>query len=138
MSSHSSNATITKRGPGIGERQVLNRFAKSFVSVTVGAAMGAGLALAQAPAKEKQVKDQAEWNLFNDSTKTADAAKRLGFLNTWKEKYPDSDFKDQRLLIYLTTYQQLNQPAKMAETAKEILAMNPKEPHALLALTMLT
>jgi len=100
--------------------------------------MGAGLALAQAPAKEKQVKDQAEWNLFNDSTKTADAAKRLGFLNTWKEKYPDSDFKDQRLLIYLTTYQQLNQPAKMVETAKEILAMNPKEPHALLALTMLT
>jgi hypothetical protein len=106
--------------------------------VTVGAAMGAGLALAQAPAKEKQVKDQVEWNLFNDSTKTADAAKRLGFLNTWKEKYPESDFKDARLLIYLTTYQALNQPAKMVETAKEILAMNPKEPHALLALTMLT
>src|SRR5712692_9329292 len=43
---------------GIGERQVLNRFAKTFVSVTVGAAMGASLALAQTPAKEKQVQDQ--------------------------------------------------------------------------------
>src|SRR5439155_10820512 len=55
-----------------------------------------------------------------------------------KEKYPESDFKEERLLIYLTTYQALNQAAKMAETAKEILAMNPKEWHALLALTVLT
>ncbi len=28
-------------------------------------------------------------------------------LNTWKEKYPDSDFKVDRLSIFLTTYQQV-------------------------------
>jgi tetratricopeptide (TPR) repeat protein len=128
----------TKMKNGDGESYVSKRFAKTLLGVSIVAAMGLGTALAQAPVKEKQVKDQAEWNLFNDSTKTADPAKRLGFLNTWKEKYPESDFKDARLLIYLTTYQALNQPAKMVETAKEILAMNPKEPHALLALTMLT
>src|SRR5213592_2005629 len=42
---------------------------KVFLSVTVAV----GAAWAQAPAKEKQVKDQVEWNLFNDSTKTPDA-----------------------------------------------------------------
>ena len=100
--------------------------------------MGASAALAQTPPKTKQVKDQAEWDLYKSATTTADASKRLPILNTWKEKYPESDFKEERLLIYLTTYQALNQPAKMVETAQEILAMNPKEAHALLALTLLT
>jgi hypothetical protein len=58
----------------------IDHLIKVFLSVTVVV----GAAWAQAPSKEKQVKDQVEWNLFNDSTKTPDAAKRLGFLNTWK------------------------------------------------------
>ena len=123
---------------GSGEIQVLNRLAKVLLHVTVLAAMGASAALAQTPPKTKQVKDQAEYDLYKSATTTADASKRLPILNTWKEKYPESDFKEERLLIYLTTYQALNQPAKMVETAQEILAMNPKEPHALLALTLLT
>ena len=100
--------------------------------------MGASAALAQTPPRTKQVKDQAEYDLYKSATTTADKAKRLPILNSWKEKYPESDFKEERLLIYLTTYQALNQPAKMVETAQEILAMNPKEAHALLALTLLT
>jgi hypothetical protein len=104
----------------------------------VGAVIGVTSVSAQTQPKQKQVKNQAEWNLFNDSTKTTDAAKRLEYLKAWKEQFPDSDYKEERLLIFLTTYQALTQPARMAETAKEILALNPKEPHALLAITMLT
>src|SRR5580704_17480556 len=87
--------------------------------------MGAATALAQP--KEKKVKDQQEYDLYKSSTTTADAAKRLPFLDQWKEKYPESDFKEERLVIYQTTYQALNQTAKAVETAKEILAMDPKE-----------
>ena len=49
--------------------------------------MGAGTALAQP--KEKKVKDQQEYDLYKSST-TTDAAKRLPFLDQWKEKYPES------------------------------------------------
>src|SRR5205807_1838359 len=57
---------------------------------------------------------------------------------TWKEKYPETDFKEERLKYYLATYQQLNQAQKMVETAKEILAINPTEVNALYWLTLLT
>ena len=100
---------------------------KTFISVTLLTLIGVGTALA-----EKKVKDQAEFQLYTDATKTTDPAKRLAVLNTWKEKYADTDFKEERLLIYLTTYHQLNQADKMIETSKEMLALNPKEINALM------
>lgn len=59
-------------------------------------------------------------------------------LNSWTQKYPDSQFKQQRLLLYLTTYQQLNQAPKMIETAKQILATDPNDFTALYWITFLT
>ncbi len=115
---------------------MFNRLSKVLCTITVLAVAGA--AFAQTPAKEKKVKDQAEYDLYKSATTTTDAAKRLGILDSWKEKYPDSDFKQERLLIYLTTYQALNQPAKMVETAKQILTLDPKEVKALYWLTVLT
>jgi tetratricopeptide (TPR) repeat protein len=94
---------------------------------------------ATAPAaKEKKVKDQGEYDLFTAVTKETDANKKLALLNTWKEKYPDSDYKLDRLQFMLLTYQQLNQPAKMIDTAKEILAIDPKEIQALYWISTLT
>lgn len=94
------------------------------------------LLVAQAPPAEKKVKDQQEWDLYKNSTTTTDPAKRLTFLDQWKEKYPESDFKEERLVVYQTTYQALGQTPKAVETAKEILAMDPKEVNALYFLTM--
>ncbi len=92
-----------------------------------------------APAeKKKNYKDQQEYTLFDSVTKATDATKKLALLNTWKEKYPDSDFKLDRLQLFLTTYQQLGQPAKMIDTAKEILAVDPKDLQALYWITFLT
>jgi tetratricopeptide (TPR) repeat protein len=92
-----------------------------------------------APAeKKKNYKDQQEYTLYDSVTKETDATKKLALLNTWKEKYPDSDFKPDRLQLFLTTYQQLGQPAKMIDTAKEILALTPKDITALYWITFLT
>ena len=60
---------------GSGEIQVLNRLAKVLLHVTVLAAMGASAALAQT-AKTKQVKDQAEYDLYKSATTTADFGTR--------------------------------------------------------------
>ncbi len=116
---------------------MFNRFAKVLLSFTV-LMMAVTTVVAQTPPKERKVKDQAEYDLYNNSIKTTDPAKRLTFLNEWKEKYPESDFKDVRNLVFLATYRALNQPAKEIATANDILATDPKEPNALLSLTQLT
>ena len=93
---------------------------------------------AAAAEKKKQYKDQQEYTLYDSATKETDGNKKLTLLNTWKEKYADSDFKKERLQLFLTTYQQLGQPAKMVDTAKEILAIDPKDIQALYWITFLT
>src|SRR5579862_8405551 len=87
--------------------------------------------------KKKNYKDQQEYTLYDSATKESDANKKLQTLNTWKEKYPESDFKVERLKLYLDTYQKLGQAAKMVDTAKEILTVNPTDVTALYWITFL-
>ncbi len=98
-----------------------------------------GQAAPAAPAeKKKQYKDQQEYTLYDSASKETDANKKLQTLNTWKDKYPESDFKVERLMLFLDTYQKLGQYPKMVDTSKEILAIDPKELHALYWITLLT
>jgi len=92
---------------------------------------------AQAPAAQKNWKDRGEYDLYESITKTQEPAKRLELLNQWKEKYPATDFKQERLLLYLNTYQGLNQAAPMYATAKDIVANDPKDMTGLYWLNML-
>jgi tetratricopeptide (TPR) repeat protein len=93
----------------------------------------------QAPAAhQKKYKDKGEYDLYSAVTKEQDNNKKLELLNTWRQKYPESDFKMERLQLYLVTYQHLGQSAKMIETAKEILAMDPKDLQALYWIAFLT
>jgi tetratricopeptide (TPR) repeat protein len=117
---------------------VYKRIAKAFLGVAVLALVGLGVAAGQEAKKEKKVKDQAEYDLFAGATKETDPNKKLQLLNTWKEKYPDSDYKEDRLKLILGTYQQMGNAAKMADTAKEILATNPNDVSALYWLTLLS
>lgn len=109
---------------------------KTFLSLVVAVVMTAS-AYGQ-DKKEKKVKDQGEYDIFTAVTKETDPAKKVALIATWKEKYPESDYKVDRLLIQLTTYQQMGQAAKMADTAKEILAIEPDNVTALYWLTLLT
>ena len=60
-------------------------------------------------APQKKVKDQGEYDLYNNAVKETDPAKKLQYVNQWAEKYPETDFKEERLQLY----DQLNQPAKV-------------------------
>ena len=97
----------------------------------------AGTGVAQEK-KEKKVKDQAEYDLFQSINKEQDLTKKVQLLNTWKEKYPESDFKEDRQLIYIQTYQGLQQGDNMLTAAKDLLAMDPKSVPALYYITLLT
>jgi tetratricopeptide (TPR) repeat protein len=93
---------------------------------------------AQAQGQQRNFKDRAEYDLYDSILKETAPAKRLELLNTWKAKYPNTDFNKERLLLYLSTYQQLGRAQEMLDTAKQILAIDPKDPNGLLWVTVLT
>lgn len=107
---------------------VLSRTGK--IALALLAIMAYGVA--QAPAKKW--KDQAEYDLVQSISKEATPAGRLAKLDEWKTKYPQSDFADARVQTYLQTYQQLNRPRDVFNTAVEMLKANPNDFTALSAI----
>jgi hypothetical protein len=69
------------------------------------------LLVATAMAQQPKVKDQGEYDLYNGVLQAQnDPNKQLQLLNTWKEKYPDSEFKQVRADLFVRDYLALNQP----------------------------
>ena len=76
-----------------------------------------------APA-ERQFKTQAEYDAYNEVSKDLTAnnsQKALQDLDAWKQKFPDSDFKDDRQALYVQALA-ANQPAKALDAAAELMA----------------
>src|SRR5262249_4917710 len=89
----------------------------------VGVLALAGTAqLASAQAPEKKVKDQGEYDIYNQTLKDAsNPAQQIKDLDTWVQKYPESDYKDDRLFFYIQAYNGANQPAKVLEVANGLM-----------------
>jgi tetratricopeptide (TPR) repeat protein len=87
---------------------------------------------AQAP--QKKVKDQGEYDIYNAVSKETDPNKQLQLLQTWKEKYPDSDFKEDRAAMVAQDYAKLGKPAEAIKAAQDVLAVNPKNLAALVTI----
>ncbi len=81
-----------------------------------------------APA-QKTVKDQGEYDIYNDVTKDMLAknfAKMITDLDAWKQKYPTSDFKDDRSALYIQAYAGSGQWAKVLDEAGPLLSKDLK------------
>ncbi len=76
-------------------------------------------------AQEKRPKDQAEYELINKTFKETDPATKLQLLADWEEKYPESDYKDDRLRLYMRTHQAAGDKDKTLDAAKDVLAKFP-------------
>ena len=66
-----------------------------------------GQAAAQTAQPQKKVKDQGEYDIYNAVLKDAGAQswpKLVQDLDTWAQKYADSDYKDDRLYYYVQAY----------------------------------
>lgn len=92
----------------------------------------------QGQQKQPQWKDRAEYDLYASITKEADAKKALALLDSWKEKYPNSEFVEERLRLYVETHRKLNSAAGMMAAAKEWVGVNPKSIQALYYVNLLT
>lgn len=125
----------------IQERKMRRRdvkFSSKMAALLSVLALCVGSVWAQDAAKPKQVKDQMEYDLFTAATKETDPAKKIQHLLTWKQKYPESDYKNDRLVLMITTYQALRDGEKMLATAQELLKNDPKNVSGLYYVTLLT
>ncbi|MGO9230263.1 MAG: hypothetical protein ACLQKA_13795 [Bryobacteraceae bacterium] len=78
---------------------------------------------------QKKVKDQGEYDIYNQVTMDMQAknfAKAITDLDTWKQKYPGSDFKDDRSVMYIQAYAGANQAAKALDEAALLMAKDLK------------
>jgi len=88
---------------------------------------------------KKNWKDgRAEYELYEAATKATDNSKRLELLNTWKQKYPDSDYNPERLVLFLSTYNAMGNAEMVMRTGNDILATDPKNLQALALMTLNT
>lgn len=92
----------------------------------------AGQAGGQAAGQEKKnYKDRAEYELYAKITQTTDPQAKLTLLQTWQDKYPQSDFAQDRLQLFINTLatQAGKDPAarqKLIEKSNEMLKIDPK------------
>ena len=92
---------------------MLDRFSKAVLGLALTASVWAPVTQAQTPppaasaAKPKAVKDQGEYDILTAAQKEADPTKKLALLKQWADKYPESDFKSERLLAMMQAYNQL-------------------------------
>ena len=77
-----------------------------------------------APAAEKQLK-QGESEVYNEVVRDlggTNFAKAIVDLDMWRQKYPDSDFNDDRSALYVQACAGANQPAKALDAAGELMS----------------
>jgi tetratricopeptide (TPR) repeat protein len=89
-------------------------------------------------AKQPQWKDRAEYDLYDSIIKEKNNDTKLGLLRSWEQKYPTSEYKEQRAQLIVQTYQAMNKGKEMMEAAKEMLADYPKSFFALYWINLLT
>lgn len=92
---------------------MLDRFSKAVLGLALTASVCVPAMQAQTPppaasaAKPKAVKDQGEYDILTAAQKETDPTKKLALLKQWSDKYPESDFKSERLLAMMQAYNQL-------------------------------
>ncbi len=88
--------------------------------------------------QEKKVKDQAEYDLIQAIQKEPDAKKKVDLVQQWKDKYPTSDFKIERLKAMIAAQQAAQNAAGMRDAALELIKEDPKDLAGYLYMNLLT
>lgn len=114
-------------------------FKRAFAVIALGSlATLAVVAQDAAKGQSKQWKDRAEFDLSDSIAKEQNLTTKLQLLKTYKEKYPNSDFKVDRQLVVMDTYRQLGNGKEMLAAAKEVIDLDPKNIQGLYWANLLT
>lgn len=108
---------------------MLDRMTKAILGLLTVAALG----FAQDAPKKKAVKDQGEYDIYKSVSDEKDANKKLGLIATWKEKYPDSDFKNERMLTELNSYSQIAAGTMGKQPTPESLSAGDKAANTIIS-----
>jgi len=116
---------------------------KILVTVVLGWAVAAAAQDAAQPQaqpaapqqQKKEIKDPAEYNAYVGAVQQADPAAKISGLEAFLTQYPNSVMKEDALEILMGTYQQKGDVAKMGDTAKRLLQVNPNNVRALALIT---
>jgi len=96
--------------------------------IAAGVLVAAALAQAYADGQgsaTKKLKSSAEFDLYTQAAKDAgDPAKAIQDLSEWAQKFPESDFKEDRLYMYLQAYAAMQPPqeGKVLEYGAHLMA----------------
>ncbi len=93
----------------------------------------------QAAAGTKNWKDRAEYDLYAKITQTQDPAARLQLLNQWQDKYPQTDYSQERYQYFLATLSTLaakdpSQRKALIDKAGDWLKADPNNFQAMYAI----
>jgi len=104
-------------------------------------AAGAQQPAAAAGQSTKNWKDRAEYDLYVKITQTTDPKARLELLNTWQDKYPQTDYSAERNQFFMVTLNQLSatdptQRQKLVDKCNEILKTDPQNFTAMYFITL--
>jgi hypothetical protein len=73
--------------------------------------------------KPKRPRDDGERASYNQVLKDAgDPARQLVDLDNWSRRYRDSDYEDERRVLYMQVFSKLNHPDKVVEEGARLLA----------------
>jgi len=73
--------------------------------------------------KPKKPRDDGEFQIYNQVLKdSADPAKQLLDLESWTRRYANSDFDDERSVLYMQTYSKLNHPDKVVQQGAKLMS----------------
>ncbi|MBL0160643.1 MAG: tetratricopeptide repeat protein [Bryobacterales bacterium] len=114
---------------------MLFSFKRAMTAIALGSL---SLMTVWAQAQTKNWKDRAEYDLVQQIGKEANNQTKLDLLKQWKEKYPTSDWKDERYAQVIATYQAMGNAKGMMDTAKEQVAADPKSFTGLYYMNLLT
>lgn len=84
------------------------------------------------------IKDPAEYNAYIGAIQQQDPHAKISALEAFLTQYPNSVMKTTALEVLMATYQQAGDQAKVVDTAKRLLTVDPCSLRALALLTFLT
>lgn len=91
----------------------------------------------QRSANQKVIRDPAEYSAYTAAINMRDPARKADALEAFVRLYPDSVVKIDALEHAMAAYQQSGNTAKLEETAKRVLALQPNSVRALAIITYL-
>jgi hypothetical protein len=104
--------------------------------VGAGALLTAALAIPQQapqPNPEKKPKDAEELRLYTAVSRESDPAKKLPLLDQWKARYPDSDYRPERNLHYISCYSTMEGNALRPNAPEDAISAGAEAARTMLA-----